>query len=290
MAFGLSSLIPFVGPALNVASSLFGKKEGGGETVNTTTSSQQLLYDWISKYLPQYTPGQEYTGQMVAPKTSQETQSLDFLNQYLNAPNVGALGTAAQGQLMNTLSGQYMDPATSPYIQAQQKMAQTGLEDAISQARLGQGARGGFYKTAALGEERKLTENTQNYLNSLIGQFIENERGRQYGAVPYAMQAEEYTSKTAPLAKVGAGQSYGSLDRTLAQASLEAQYQNWANARKEMSSLPEIASGSQTGMNWTMPTTTSNNTFGNIVSALGQTMPTQDNNTILSTILNRIFK
>ena len=228
---------------------LFGTDEGGGSYSsgqNMPAFQQQggqYLSSLIDKYGDQYTPGVAYPGQLSAPMSAPESKTMGILGGVLDQQPTGAGFDAAQSEIMKTLSGQYADPSQSPYIQSQQKMAQQNLDDQIQQARLGQGARGAYFHSAALGEERQLQERTLNNLNSIIGQFQEQERGRQFQSAPIAAQLEEYQKFGAPMTQIQAGQQYGSLERTLQQADYERQYNEFQRQQQSLANIPQLASG-----------------------------------------------
>lgn len=200
----------------------------------------QNVADWVGQYINQYQPGKEYGGQFTAPMTGFESNSLDLLKQYMSAPNTGELFGLSKSHLMDTLSGKYADPETSPYIQAMTNLAAANLEKQTDLARRGQGARGTFYTKSGIQEERRLREDTQNYLNALIGQFIQGERGNMLRAVPQAAKMDEYESALAPLKKIGAGQTLGSLERIIQQADLERKYNDFKRQQSELSGVPGV--------------------------------------------------
>ena len=165
-----------------------------------------------------------YGGQLTAPLSQYEQLALSELGNFFNTPITGELFGAAKGQILDTLGGRYADPATSPFIQAMTRLSSQNLGDLITQARGRRGARGTYFTRAGIQEEGQLAERSQNYLNALIGQFINQERGRQMQAIPFAFAGEEYGGLTAPLRRVQAGLSYGAVPRLLEQADLERQY------------------------------------------------------------------
>jgi len=264
----------------DVAESLFGKSKKGGETVSQEPMQTDIqkaagskAWDWAKEYMGDFVPGETYPGSFTAEKTPYETTGLNWLSQYLNAPATGDLFGAAKSQVMDTLSGKYADPESSPFIRSMKNIAQTELQDAINETRARRGARGSFFHSEGLTEERELTNRTLNNLNALIGQFIDTERGRMAEAVPQAQQLEQYESM-APLAKTEASQTYGALDRILEQNELEAQYNEWTRARAEKTMPLETTMGLyqtpvQFGIrDWQMPEREGTNTFGNIMNII----------------------
>jgi hypothetical protein len=273
----LWSAIPAVA---NIASSLLGGTSGG-ETVSLESSmpdwqsaTGKQLSEWIQKYMNNYVPGEAYTGKLSAGMTGQEATGLDILNNYLSSSNVGSLFNAGKTQIADTLAGKYMDPNTSPYIKAMKQMSNQDLADAINTSRIGSGARGNYYSTAAIGEEKDLTSRNLNNLNTIIGNYIQNERQNMLGAATTAQSMDQYENVTAPLSKVSASQSLGSLSRVLEQEDLERQYSAWKNQRTEAAQPISAAqslygTNSQYGINnWTMPQTQTSTTSSDLMKLL----------------------
>lgn len=226
-------------------------EDGGGGDVSAQpqipvwqSAVGEDLSAWVRKFLKSYTPGEAYGGKLsVTDPSSFEQMGLGELGKLLGGPATGELYGAAKGQVMDTLGGRYSNPETSPFIQSFQKLAGQNLQDQITTARGQRGARGSYFTRAGLQEESRLTERTQNTLNSLIESFINQERGRQQAAVPQAQQLEEYGNLTAPLKRVAASQSFGSLPRLLEQSDLERKYSEFQRQRQELSTVPSIGTG-----------------------------------------------
>lgn len=220
-------------------------KSGGGQTVTAEPllpgfqlNTGQDLSNFVQKYLKLFNPGAAYEGQLSAPMTGLEGMGLDQLGDVLGGPTTGALYDSAKGQVLDTLGGRYADPSQSPFIRSMIDLAKQNLGDAITDARGRRGARGTYFTRAGIQEESRLSERTQNYLNSVIGQFMNAERGRQADAVPQAQALEQY-GLSAPLQKIAASQSLGSLERTLSQADFERQYADWRRGREELGAVPQ---------------------------------------------------
>ena len=270
--------LPLIGGALGGIGDFFGKDEG--QVVNQELmmpdwqkNTGSTLASYLQKYLPQYNPNQAYTGKLTAGKTGQEQTSLELLNSIMGKSPTGDAFQAGKGQIMDTLSGKYADPNQSSYIKSQKVLANQGLEDAIDASRRSAGSRGNYFSKAALGEERQLTNRTQNYVNDIIGKFQETERGRQFSAAPIAQQMDQYQNLTAPLAQVAAGQTYGALDRNIEQGDLERQYQDFTRRQTAMGQLPGQAQSMYStqpsyGMK-SMQMPDQQNTIGRIMNAAG---------------------
>jgi hypothetical protein len=272
-------------PAIaSIAGSLFGKKKSGGETVTAEqmmpewqSKTGEQLAIWIQQYMGNFQPGAEYTGEFTAGPTSQETASLDMLTKFMgSSPLFGDLYSAGKGQIMDTLGGRYADPNESPFIKSMINLSQQNMGDMINQTRARRGARGTYYTKAGIQEEGDIAERSQNYLNSVIGEFINNERGRMFQAAPIAQAMDQYENLDAPIQKIAAGQSLGSLLRTIEQGDLEAQYQDFIRKREEMA-MPIKEAGSLYGTSteygqksMTAPFTESNSSFGNIADIISK--------------------
>lgn len=215
---------------------------GGGGSSDPVQVTPQWLLDIqkqlggvVSSGLKGYTPGSPYTGNLnfAGSPTTQEQSSLDQLTKLLGQPGTGSLFDQASGQISDTLAGKYADPNQSPYIQAMTKIAQNQLNDQITQERGQRGARGTYYTTAGVNAEDLLRGRTLDNLQGVIGNFAQNERQNQLGAASTAQQLDQYKNMTVPLQKIAAGQTYGSLTRTIQQANLESQYQDYLRQRTE---------------------------------------------------------
>ncbi len=264
----------------SVVGDLFGKKEKGGDLIDTTPKwLQELgksLGDQVNTGLKNYTPGAAYTGDLnvAGSPTYQEQVSLDDLSKYLGEPGTGSLFDQASGQVSDTLAGKYADPNSSPFIQAMSKLAKNQLRESIDTERGRRGARGNYYTKAGVQAESKLQGNSMDQLQALVGQFIQNERQNMLGAATTAKGLDEYKNQTVPLKKIAAGQTYGSLTRMINQANLESQYQDYIRQRTELSNnqgtattlavnQPNITPGQMRTPKYTV-----NNDLGNVMGAL----------------------
>lgn len=231
--------------------SMFGlgkKKKGGGEIniedlyPSWTKTAANTLAPWVQKYLPAFEPGAGYGGKFTAGETPFETTGLNILDKYLGGADTGELFGAGKQQILDTLGGKFADPNQSPFIKSMIALSKMNLTDQINAARGRRGARGTYYTEEGLREEGRLGERTQNLLNTIIGQFIEGERGKMFEAAPLAQGMDEYENVIAPLKKVTASQTLGSLRRLIEQADLEHQYQDFVRKRREMAMPLDAAS------------------------------------------------
>lgn len=227
-----------------------GDDDGGGEAAAISPEplipSWQMglgqdISSWVQKFLSMYNPGEKYPGTLsVKTPSSYEQTGLDQLGQLLAGPATGDLFGAAKNQVMDTLGGRYADLENSPFIKAMSTYANQNLRDAINQSRGRAGARGNFFSRSAIQEESNLSERTQNFMNTVVGDFLNSERGRQMQAVPFAGDLDKYENLTAPLARIDAATTTGALPRLLEQADLDRMYQDYVRGRSELSAVPGV--------------------------------------------------
>jgi len=260
----------------------FGKGDplgpAGGETISEPPIVKKQkdvgmqLGELLLSGLSKYSPGASYGGQLSADMSPFEKFGLGTLGKYLEAPATGELYGAGKQQIMDTLGGKFANPQESPYIKSMINLSKMNLADQIDVSRRGAGARGSYFTDSAIREEGRLGESTQNFLNTLIGQFIESERGRQFQAAPIAQEMDRYGMATAPLTQVGASQSFGALSRTLEQSDLERKYQDFLRQRGELSAMPGQAQAFSQGATGPASVTTPLTYSGTPVDAFAQTM------------------
>lgn len=272
-------------PAIaSVAGSLFGKKKSGGETVPAQTllpgyqqQAGEQLGDYIKKFMAQYTPGKEFPEgfDVFGQPTQEESAGMTRLNQFLAQPELNALLSGAEQNVVDTLGGKFLNPAESPFIRSMVNLSKMNLDDLINQSRARAGARGTYFTKEAQAEEGRLAERTQNFLDKTVGEFIESERGRQLQSVPLALAIDQYRNLDVPLKKIEASQTFGSLPRLLQQAQLEAEYQDFQRKQGELGKVVGTAQdlfGTNTPYipSYTTPIVQGNNTLGNILGMISK--------------------
>ena len=175
-------------------------------------------------------PAEQYKGEMVAPKTKQEGQSLDWLQKYADQGQSEGMGLANE-EVKKTMSG-YYDPSTSPYYQAVKAESARNLantnQDIASQAAGG----GRYWGGARLQQQQEAGSESARGLNTMLGQMAEKERMNRLNTVPIAAHLGAYQEQQ-PLDKAQALQQYGGLDRTLNQAQDEAVYNEWLRSTQD---------------------------------------------------------
>ena len=129
-------------------------------------------------------------------------------------------GGSAQSMLERTLSGQYMTPeaiAGHPLYQSllaeQQRTQGSDLATIGRQAQLG----GMLGSTGRIGAQSDYLAQAGGQRLGLLGQIMENERGRQMQASSLLPQLQSQ--------QLGTGMQYGGLQRQLDQAKMDAAYQ-----------------------------------------------------------------
>lgn len=260
---------------------LFGKKKSGGDTMPAQVllpewqqAAGKQLSDYVTQYLKNYQPGKAYSGDFTADLTGAENTGLAQLNQFLSAPNTGELFKSANQNILDTVSGKFSDPAASPFIQAMTNLSKMNLQDSIDASRRSAGSRGTYFTKSAIEGENRLRERANTGLDAVIGDFINQERGRQQTANSQALAFDKYANFDAPLSKVTASQTLGSLPRLLEQADLEAQYADFQRQQNELSGVPSTAqslfnSSTPYIPSYTTPVVQKNNTLGNIMDIIG---------------------
>lgn len=176
-------------------------------------------------------PGPTYTGETVAGKTALEDESLKQMGNYASAPNTGEAFGLAKDEIRKTFAGDY-DPESNKYYQAVKATATRNQDQALKTAAQFAGNRRGFYSGARLKNQGNIITDTTNNLNTTAYGLAEKERNLRASLIPQALQIDE-TERLAPVEKAQNLQKYGSLDRILEQARLDAIREEWIAANRE---------------------------------------------------------
>lgn len=152
---------------------------GGGGDSKTVTEIPAELKPLASRYSQEATklfdtPYQGYEGQRYADMTPNQTSALDMISQ--RATGGDALMNAGYGNVMDTLSGKYMDPSTNPYLQ---QNVQTAMNQAMGSIN-GQFNRPGAFGSTA--HEGVAANQLGNIAAQMYGQNYQNERNNQLQA------------------------------------------------------------------------------------------------------------
>lgn len=201
---------------------------------------REPLIDWVRGQIGKSAP--QYQGEMVAPMSDEEQQSLNWLKNYVNGGE-SSMTTAAKGEISKTLEGDAYDPTKSGYYQAVKAEAAKNLED--TQRNIASNAAGGgdYWTGARLGEQQKAATDSANKLNAVLYGLAEKERQNKLDAASKAAALGQMEEQE-PLQKAEALQSVGSLPRTLQQAYDEAVYNEWLRATQDYPlQIASLASG-----------------------------------------------
>lgn len=222
-------------------------------TMDVRNSDQKVidsqLSSFISKYLPGFVPGEEYSGQLSAPMSSLENQGMGFLQNYLTGAsqtNANPMLGLAEDELTKTFTGGY-DPSTSPFYKATRDAAMIERQDALNTQNQGLGARGKFFSSEALNENQQLNTRTTNFLQSTLAGMAEKERVNRLNAVPMAMNLDSARTK-ADISPIIAATTFGAIPREVEQQDLERQYQKFLNEREEKALPLTAARGAYSNM------------------------------------------
>lgn len=248
-------------------SGLFGSKknEGVSAVADPYSSVREPLLSWLNSQIGK--PTTSYQGEMVAPMTGQESQSLSFLDQYANRGTPSTFSNAKD--LVNkTLTGGF-DPATSPYYQAMKAEAAVNNADTQNQIKSDAAGGGRFWSGARLQEQGRAKTASNNSLNTVMGSLAESERNRQMQAVPYAQQLAD-TESNQPLQTAAALQQYGQLPRAIQQAQDEAMYNEWLRSTQEWPlNIAQLAAGVQQAPLYQQNQSSSNPFMNTLLGGIG---------------------
>jgi hypothetical protein len=202
------------------------------------------LSSFITQYLPQFVPGEPYTGQLSAPMDTYQNQGMTFLQNYLNQamqPGANAVTDAAGKQITDTINGAY-DPSTSPFYKATRDATMVEQQDAKNQLNQGLGARGKYFSSEALNENQQLGTRTTNFLNQTLTGLAEQERQNKLTAAGMAPAVSAAQTRQA-MAPIAAATTFGAIPQELQQADLERQYQEFVRQRGEKALPLQAAEG-----------------------------------------------
>jgi uncharacterized protein (UPF0262 family) len=285
----LASLIP---AGISLASSLFGGSkqeqvqaqsttERGSSTPGYVLDLGSQMSDFVKKYLPNYTPGEAYSGPMSAEMTPLEQKGQSILGGYLDQA-VDPSATAASKMLTSTLTGDY-NPLSSPYYQAMKDEAIRNQEKAIDVLNRESAAGGDFFSSGRLRGVSDIATDTANKMATTMGTLYESERNRQISAAQAAPQVAKYLDDYA-LGKVSAASAYGSIPRLIKQAAYERNYNEFVRQQGQLENVAKIGSSAITGAQ--VPTATTTTTTGYAPSSMERIMGAVSDSGILNKIIS----
>lgn len=195
--------------------------------------------DWLKGQVGK--SADQYSGEMVAPSTSQEKESLNFLQKYVDQGSSEGMKLANE-EVKKTMTDQY-DPTKSGYYNAVKAESAKNLADVQNNISDMSAGGGRFWGGARLGEQGDAATDAGLAMNKLLYGMQETERGRKLSTAPLAAQLGQY-EENMPLQKATALQSMGGLERTLQQARDDAIYNEWIRATQEYPlQIASLASG-----------------------------------------------
>jgi hypothetical protein len=171
--------------------------------------------------------GEAYPGQLTAPMTAPEQTSQNMLSKWLGGEGgtESPLYGMAESEMSKTLGGEY-DPAASEYYKAFRNAVMRELQQAKDRLANQFSARDRLFGGGVVSETGKLEEGGANQLATILGQLAQQERQNRL-AVAQGVPAFVSGRQQAALTPIAAAQQYGALPRTVEQAGLDAQYQEW---------------------------------------------------------------
>ncbi len=198
--------------------------------------------EWAQKYGSAYEPGKDYSGQLTAEMTPWEKLSMELLTKYAGSANTGELFGLAKDEVSKTLTD-YYNPYTSDYYKSLRTQAGLDTEEAIDTLRRSQGYKGAFFNDSTMRKEGDIRLKGATSLSTLLGSMMDEERARKLSTVPTAVSMDTYENQTAPLNKISALQTAGSLPRTIETENMERLYQDFVRKQTELKGAQESAMG-----------------------------------------------
>lgn len=253
----LAAALPVLGKTALTAgasfglSKLLGGKGGGGggsslDFLDTRNPDQKRIdsttADFITKFLPQFTPGKDFAGDFVAPLSGFEQQGLGFLQKFLDQPDQTPLLKSAQNELQQTFDTKRFDPKIGDFYRLLREEAGINQRDSIDTINRNLAGAGQFFTGERLRQTREAGTRTSNFLNQQLAQLGERERDRRLNIIPQALQVDQAVT-TAPLRKTEAATKFGALPRQIEQANLEAVYQDFLRKQNELANVLAQARG-----------------------------------------------
>lgn len=171
--------------------------------------------------------GPTYSGETVAPLSTQQNQSFDFLNKY-GASDFGSTMGAAKNEINKTLGDAY-DPTTSPYYQAVKATAAQNLKNTNTQIASDSAGAGRYFTGARLKAQAKAATDSGNSLDTIMGTLAQQERQNKLSVIPQAMSLAQ-SEQQLPLQKATAFQTLGALPQQNAQAQDTSNLSQWQNS------------------------------------------------------------
>ena len=227
------------GEILGGLGALGGLFSSGDDKVTT----QQQLPSFLQPYAPLYAqqgynlsqaPYNPYPFETVAPFTQDQNAAMDMVRQ--RALSGSPVTNAAQQQTLNTINGQYLNPATNPWLQQTFDTAANRVSDAFARGTAAQtdsrfaqshGYGGSAWNEAQQANQTALGDSLSGLAANLFGNNFAQERNRQQQASQFApnLAAQDYRDAEALL-------NVGGMQQGLGQAYLSDDAQRFAQAQQ----------------------------------------------------------
>jgi len=260
MAWGL----PLAMIASAGLSGYFGSKRQGGQTVSQgpmytpeQQEAMQLLLGFGKRGRYRgYTAGESYGGPLGAyDMTDIERGGQDRLMDLLKSP-IGDVeyGTMGMDQLKKLFEGDKFDPYSEKGLyKGYKKQALREGKEAQDRLKRGMAVTGDLYSTATGKESGLLEERTSENLQNTLAELYDRYAGRQYGAIPWALQGEQAKAQFGlqergqregmEMGRIGASQQYGGLQRMLEDLKAKDMYAEWVRSREESKDPLKVLQG-----------------------------------------------
>lgn len=167
---------------------------------------------------------EKYGGELVAPLSQYQQQSLGKLGDFANQGPPSLIGEGAN-EISKTLASQY-DPATSAYFQAFRDQRLFDLGQSKNRFNEDAAGAGRFFHGARVEGLRKLDESATRDINTQNATLAENERNRRTSVLGQGLNYANAQTQF-PLTQIGALQTAGALPQEQAQKTDTAAYEEY---------------------------------------------------------------
>lgn len=222
---------------------LYNQKQGVSSVADPYGSVRGKLNDWLVNNIGQNGP--TYSGEITAPMSDQQQRSLSKVDEYGNS----SLGNNTTFQNAKTYANKMLtdnyDPATSPYYQAVKAQAASNLQDQEKQIASDAAGGGRYWTGARLTQQNRARTQTNNSLNTLLGQLQQQNTQNQMSMLPMAASLAN-TEQGFPLQQATALQTLGGLPQQLQQNTDNALLNNFYQSQYQYPlSVAQTAAGVQ---------------------------------------------
>lgn len=192
----------------------FSSPEGVKTVADPYGSLRQPYIDWLQGQIGK--SGPTYGGEITAPITSQETDSLGKVNDFANSDITQNKTYKSANDFTNSFLNDNFDPSTSPYYQAIKATANTNLQDTNNQIASDAAGGGRYWTGARLKQQGRASTAVNENLNTTLAQLQQQNTQQKLGLIPQALTMAN-TEQQQPLQQAAAEQTFGALPRNLQQ-------------------------------------------------------------------------